>query len=252
MRQSYLSTSLPSHRSRFSTDRHVLSKSELTAAKDRNYLTDIQRDQIDAESKATLRDLNSVIRQLEEAEQLRRETEVTLAKKWKARRSFQMFGQWAGGGIHEPQRTPEEALESARQETVGFHRESVIWYLRKKLGEAAELQSGMTQKRLEREIEKSKSMLYNTKGVWVMNNGMDRSGMELASSATNSTEQSKVSGGGSLGGPAIFDNVEEDVDQSLSPEQLQLFAQENWNMLKHYEDTLDKVRFVFGSLNMLG
>lgn len=32
------------------------------------------------------------------------------------------------------------------------------------------------------------------------------------------------------------------VEQQLDPEQLQLFAQENQDMLKYYEDTLDQVR----------
>ena len=244
MRQSYLSSSLSSHRSRFSADHNSSSKSEPIAAKDRKHFTDTQRDQIDAESKATLRDLNALIRQLEEAEQLRRETEITLAKRWKARRGFKTLEQWASGGNHESQKASEEALENSRQETVGLHRESVIWYLRKKLGEAADLQSGMTQNRLEREVEKSKSMLYKTKGVWVMDNGNGRLGVELPSSTTNGAEQSRVSGGGFWGGPSTFESMEKGIEQTLSPEQLHLFAQENSNMLKHYEDTLDKVRFV--------
>ena len=35
------------------------------------------------------------------------------------------------------------------------------------------------------------------------------------------------------------------AEQELSQEQLQLFAQENQDMLRHYEDTLDQVRLVF-------
>lgn len=34
------------------------------------------------------------------------------------------------------------------------------------------------------------------------------------------------------------------IEQQLDPEQLQLFAQENQDMLKQYEDQLDKVRYV--------
>jgi syntaxin 18 len=30
----------------------------------------------------------------------------------------------------------------------------------------------------------------------------------------------------------------------LTPEQIQMFEKENQNMLKHYESTLDQVRFV--------
>jgi hypothetical protein len=35
------------------------------------------------------------------------------------------------------------------------------------------------------------------------------------------------------------------IEAQLSPEQLQLFAEENDYMLRHYEDTLGKVQYVF-------
>lgn len=35
------------------------------------------------------------------------------------------------------------------------------------------------------------------------------------------------------------------IEAQLSPEQLQLFAEENDSMLRHYEDTLGKVQYVF-------
>lgn len=34
------------------------------------------------------------------------------------------------------------------------------------------------------------------------------------------------------------------IESQLSPEQLQLFAEENDTMLRHYEDTLGKVQYV--------
>jgi hypothetical protein len=34
------------------------------------------------------------------------------------------------------------------------------------------------------------------------------------------------------------------IEAQLSPEQLQLFAEENDTMLRHYEDTLGKVQYV--------
>lgn len=34
------------------------------------------------------------------------------------------------------------------------------------------------------------------------------------------------------------------IEAELSPEQLQLFAEENDSMLRHYEDTLNKVQYV--------
>lgn len=41
------------------------------------------------------------------------------------------------------------------------------------------------------------------------------------------------------------------IEAQLSPEQLQLFAEENDSMLRHYEDTLGKVQYVFLPLFLL-
>lgn len=250
IRQSYLSTSLPTHRNRHLLTQANSSTSDRapghhhTAAKDRQYFTDAQRDQIDAESKATLRDLNAGIRQIEEAEQLRKETEVTLAEHKKARHGFKALGRWAAGDLSIAQRTPEEALETARQETIKVHRESVVWYLRKKLEEAAGLQSGMMQTRLDREVEKSKSVLYKTRGVGGGNDALSGLPVEPNSPASlKSRKDESISGGYKKTVPAT-DNSEKNIEQTLSPEQLQQFAQENSDMLKNYEDTLDKVRCV--------
>ncbi|MCJ1390033.1 hypothetical protein MMC18_002891 [Xylographa bjoerkii] len=248
IRQSYLSTSIPPHRNRLAISRTNSSTPDrpLTnhnqTGKDRQYFTDAQRDQIDAESKATLRDLNAGIRQLEEAEQLRRDTESTLAEGKKAKYGFSALGRWAAGDVGVVQKTPEEAIEAARQETIKVHRESVIWYLRKKLEEAAELQSGMMQTRLDREVEKSKSVLYKTRGVAGKDSvqigsgdiaGLVGAGGSSRNDYSTSTNRNRTS--------AMEDN-EKSIEQTLSPEQLQQFAKENSDMLKHYEDTLDKVR----------
>ena len=47
------------------------------------------------------------------------------------------------------------------------------------------------------------------------------------------------------GGGGVDDQESrKEIEQSLTPEQLQLFAKENQDMLKQYEDTLDQVRSV--------
>jgi len=180
---------------------------------------------------------------LEEAEQLRRDTDHIVAEKKKARNGFKALGRWAAGGISETPKTPEEVLEAAQQETIKVHRDTVIWYLRKKLGEAAELQGEMMQKRLEREVEKSKSVLYKTKGIGDVKGGLEQ---QAGSTAPNGGMHVKAGRGGYRAGASGTRNMEKPVEQTLSPEQLQLFAQENSDMLKHYEDTLDKVRYVLG------
>ena len=202
-------------------------------------MTDKQRDQIDAESKSTLRDLNAGIRQLADAEQLRQNTDVRLAAKRRARNGFKTLGRWAAGGVGEvSKKSPDEELEDARQNTVKVHRESVIWYLRRNLEEAGEIQRGMMELRLEREVERSKSVLYKTKGTRASPDFSD-------SDMTNGNGTAMANGRLYQGGKAAMtDEVErKKIEQQLSPEQLQLFAQENSDMLKHYEDTLDQVRY---------
>lgn len=128
-----------------------------------------------------------------------------------------------------------------------MHRDSVIWFIRKKLGEAADLQGEMMQKRLEREVEKSKSVLYKTKGVGGVKSGMNGLEQQGDSTAPMGNANGKADGRGYWVGASGAESMKKPVEQTLSPEQLQIFAQENSDMLKYYEDTLDKVRYVLCS-----
>ena len=181
---------------------------------------------------------------MEEAEKLRQNTRLKVELERHKRRGLGALGRWAAGGSVDNPKTPEEQLEAARQETIKVVRDSVIWYLRKKLEEAAEIQRGMMQTRLDREVEKSKSALYKTKGV--VGGVATLEDMELSKSNGGSYPGS---GDGNYGtrSPAMDASERKSIEQTLSPEQLQLFAQENNDMLKHYEDALDKVRYVLQS-----
>ena len=159
-----------------------------------------------------------------------------------------MLGRWAAGDGEETPKSPEETLEAAQQETIQVHRQSVIWYLRKKLGEAAEVQGSMMQTRVDREIEKSKSVLYNTKGIGSASSGIART-VDLTDKSNLNENIRYVRGSGVYqSGGATSETAEKKIEQTLSPEQLQQFAKENSDMLKHYEDTLDKVRYVPSNL----
>ncbi|KAI9839156.1 MAG: hypothetical protein M1819_003149 [Sarea resinae] len=210
--------------------------------KERKYFTDADRDRIDAESKQLLRELNGAIRNLADAEKLRQDTEATLVQRKRANNGFGLLGRWAAGGMGHG-KTPQEELEDARASGIKVHRESVLWYLRRKLEECGEIQRSMMETRLTREVEKSKSVLYKTRGIRGMSGTEAEEAGELPRSMANSTT-------GYVGGRAVqMDEVEKrEVEQQLSPEQLQLFAQENQDMLKHYEDTLDQVRTAERSL----
>ena len=62
-------------------------------------------------------------------------------------------------------KSPEEEIEEAMQKSFSAHREGVIWYLQRKLEEAGHVQAGMMEIRLQREEEKRKSVLYQSKAI---------------------------------------------------------------------------------------
>ena len=148
------------------------------------------------------------------------------------------------GGARE-KKSPEEELEEARQNTIKMHRESVIWYLRRKLEEAGEVQRAMMEVRLERDMEKSKSMLYKTRGSMGVS-GSSMPGIESPTMGGMNGYGDRVTGAGEGFRGRKAAQMEEadrrEIEQQLSPEQLQLFAQENNEMLKMYEDQLDQIR----------
>ncbi|KAI9775037.1 MAG: hypothetical protein M1839_001589 [Geoglossum umbratile] len=242
IRQAYLST-LPARRNQLPRGNSI--KSANYPEKERCYLTDAQRDEIDAESKQLLRDLNAAIRNLADAELIRQNTEIVLAKKKYARHAFGALGRWAASGLQE--KSEGERLDDARIGSIKVHRESVIWYLRRKLEECGEQQRGMMETRLVREVEKSKSALYKvqgTTGIPLKANG-DTLGISPISSVNAIDWPRKEM---ERKGVPMDEQESREIEEQLSPEQLQLFAQENQDMLKHYEDTLDQVRTAERSL----
>jgi len=92
----------------------------------------------------------------------------------------------------------------------------------------------MMEIRLMREVEKSKSVLYKTRASGPSTSDYS----DMNGSTAGSTEYH---------GKTSYAQEESNgaIEQQLDPEQLQLFAQENQDMLKEYEDQLDKVRYVY-------
>lgn len=194
-------------------------------------MTDKERDEIDANAKQLLRDLNHAVKELSSTEQVRQEAERAIAYKKRAKQGLGMIGRWAAGGALTA-KSPEEQLEEARANTVKVHRESIIWYLQRQLEECGRFQTAMMEIRLAREVEKSKSILYKARGTIPVSD--EYTGMSRAPGASN----------GYRGKTTVQQDEESKaMEQQLDPEQLQLFAQENQDMLKHYEDTLDQVRY---------
>ena len=91
--------------------------------------------------------------------------------------------------------------------------------------------------RLGREVEKSKSILYKSRlsGGIPYAQDEDMNGTVIAS-PTSPKYRTRQSTKLSNGQPSDFQQ------EPLSAEQLQLFEEENADLLKHYEDQLDQVR----------
>lgn len=206
------------------------------AEKERRYLNDSQRDQIDAESKQVLRELNAAIRNLSDAEQLRQNTETTISRQKHGRGGLGALGKWAAGGLVQGKSAEEEA-DDAKANGIRLHRDGILWYLKRRLEECGEVQRSMMETRLIREVEKSKSVLYKTQGSRISASLLE------AESSNKSSSVNGRSANTALKGAQLDEQERKHIEQQLSPEQLQLFAQENQDMLKHYEGALDQVRY---------
>lgn len=182
---------------------------------------------MDASTKQLLRELNARIRTLSESEQLRQNTEATVRNSHYGRLRLGALGAWAAGGLGHS-KSPEQELEEAQSNLVKTHRESVLWYLRRKLQDAGEVQTEMMGKRIGREMEKRKGMLAGSGALNISGSfhGMDDKPMQTIKIHRATPE----------------DGNPRDHGQVLSEEQVQMFEEQNQEMLKHYQSTLDQVK----------
>ncbi|KAL7796634.1 hypothetical protein V8C37DRAFT_372446 [Trichoderma ceciliae] len=217
VRQAYLSTAQP----RRAQARFVQNQPRV--------LSDREREEIDANAKQMIRELNASIRSLDEAEQLRRETESAIIRK-KYTKGLGALGSWASGGIASSKSAEHAAAEGQAQQ-LGGYRDGVVWFLRQRLELCCRTQQDMMETRLRRELEKSRSML--PVGDFA----------EFVPTAPKSHRQ--TSGDAFAPGPEESSAA---VTEGLTDEQVQMFEEGNHSMMEHYESTLDKVRTAEKSL----
>ncbi|KAL7922323.1 hypothetical protein ACQKWADRAFT_320863 [Trichoderma austrokoningii] len=206
VRQAYLSTAQP---------RRAQAR---VAQNQPRVLSDREREEIDANAKQMIRELNASIRSLDEAEQLRRDTEAAIIRK-KFTKGLGALGSWASGGIASSKSAEHAAAEDQAQQ-LGGYRDGVVWFLRQRLELCCRTQQDMMETRLRRELEKSRSMLPVG---------------DLAEFVPRQTS------GAEEASPAAF-------TEGLTDEQVQMFEEGNQSMMEHYESTLDKVRTAEKSL----
>jgi hypothetical protein len=128
-------------------------------------------------------------------------------------------------------------------------RESILWFLRRQLENTIETQREMVEKRIERAREREKSVLYKASTSDTAGAGAGARGRPGSTSISAPSAYPDAGFEGEpmpVGKGAVLDEAEvAAIEAELSPEQLQLFAEENDSMVRYYEDTLSKVQYVF-------
>ncbi|EAW18561.1 putative SNARE protein (Ufe1) [Aspergillus fischeri NRRL 181] len=242
IRHSYLSTTPTVHPRTTSlrtspTTSTPASISTSTSTPQSKPLTDSERDSIDSSTALLLRDLSTSIANLSTAESLRQETESGLLRK--KHRAPSALLRWAAGAsalANTPteNKSPEQIHDEERARTLRTVRESILWFLRRGLERAAEAQRDMVEKRIERVREKEKSVLYKSEA------GGARP--VPASVPVSVSGPGPATADPHLRGSTLSETETAAIEAELSPEQLQLFAEENDLMLRQYEDALSKVQ----------
>ena len=185
-----------------------------------------------------LYDLQGKIRILKEAEDIRVETQTQLLQK-KYGKPTGLLWSWAAGGhpVNEASKSSEHAEEENRENTLITYRGSILYYLGRQLQIATETQQEMVEKRIHREREKEKSILYKISGDVSKGRG---TGSDQGRAASHMNTLAKHDD--QTYNPATSHDEAQFIESQLTPEQLQLFAQENSTLLNHYTDQLAKIQ----------
>jgi len=245
VRTPYLSTAPPPRRSQ----KHARTPSHIkTPLGDvPTFITDSQREEITTSTTALLQDVKNSIGNLHTAADLQHQTvKQRLEKKYGKSTNFLL--RWAAGGddadVGDAGKTEERIEEEGRENTIYTLRNNVLYYLNYWYNQVWRVQYDMVETWSERQREKAASILYDerNKNVKSQQRFEDIVGVEGDTSYGNMDMR-----GRDKYNPAL-DPYPEVGGQDLSPEQLQLFEEENSSLMKHYNETLTQVTQVEKSL----
>ena len=196
-------------------------------------LTHEEREAFDAQSKKLLKQLNAAIKSLSQAEEVRNQTLDSVALSKRAKGGMGALGRWAAGGAVTA-KSPQEEAEEAKNNTLAAFRAAVIMFLEQRLGEAGKVQAEMMEVRIGREVEKSKSALYKSRGGASIPYAHDEGGpaggaVDGSSRPTKNTFQQD-------------DAPDSNPDTAaLTRDQLQMFESENADLLQYYEGQMEQI-----------
>ena len=224
VRQPYLSTAPPPRRG----------TANVSASGVPSYLDDSQREQIDSTTSQVLRDLNANITNLDQASNLRSTTEATLLERKYGKNKGFLY-HWASGEGDAPDagKGQDQLEDEGKAKTVQTFRSSVVWYLKAALRTAAGRRQEMVQIRIDRRREQEMSVLYKAKAK--------RSPVHADTALANRDAYGNMDTRGRSVNMALEAEQDAAIRAQLTPEQLQLFEEENSSLLNHYNDVLAQV-----------
>lgn len=204
---------------------------------------DSQREAIDTETSSLLREVNNKITNLSSAANLQHDTATKVLEKRYGRPDGFLW-RWAAGDGDTPDagKSGQQLQEEGEIRTTKLFRDGVLWYLGTRLKEVIMVQQEMVEKRLEREQQRQMSVLYDPRNKGV------RASREIESlnNAPDTYPNRDLRGHDEY--KAWDDPSHGGSEQQLSPEQLQLFEEENRGIFEHFNDQLAKVTQVEKSL----
>ncbi|KAL4965690.1 putative SNARE protein (Ufe1) [Aspergillus stella-maris] len=233
-----------------STSKHRSSPSTIKTAEKDTLFSPTELDNITSSTSSLLHTLSTSISNLSSAESLRQETHSTLLdKKYGRRRSrgANLLFQWAAGssalspednGATDEGKKPEQINDEQVEKLTQTVRESILWFLRRRLEVSIEMQRDMVEKRIERAKEREKSVLYKN----ATSSAPASATSPNISAPSNYPDAALETATAGIKGNTLSASEVASIEAELSPQQLQLFAEENDSMVRYYEDTLGKVQ----------
>ncbi|KAL9105268.1 MAG: hypothetical protein Q9227_009527 [Pyrenula ochraceoflavens] len=211
------------------------------------HFTPTDRATFDTTTSTQLRSFNTLLQRFSSIETTRQDA-LRLNLERKYGKPTGALWRWAAGSepVSSAPKSPEQDAEEGRAHALKTVRESILWYLGRNLQSAGAMYGEMVEIRVNREKEREKSILWKMDGPGKATN-MNRAASTIApektymngSTGPEPTPASRA---------AITEEESAQIEAQLTPAQLQLFAQENNSLLRHYEDTLSKVQAAEKSL----
>ncbi|PYH72136.1 putative SNARE protein (Ufe1) [Aspergillus vadensis CBS 113365] len=233
---SYLQTIRPSYLSLTNTKPPTTTTTQPKQNKQPEILDDSARDTITTTTSTLLSNLSTSITTLSAAENLRQET---VSRSIAQRFGKGFLAKWAGGatltsspGGENEGKDKEQVIKEEKEKLLKGVRESVLFYLNAKLGMVVNEQRDMVEKRIERVRERERSVLYKNTSPGGNGGGWGRVDGEWRGDT-----------GVGTGGVVKMDEEEvKEIEKQLTPQQLQLFEEENDSLVRYFEDVVGKVQ----------